>query len=86
MKYTVLLSNHAEKDLLSLPADIIKRIDNRLQVLSSSPYPRGAAKLKGKESEGWRIRVGDYRILYQVSDREHAVRVYRIKHRRDAYQ
>jgi mRNA interferase RelE/StbE len=86
LKYTVLLSHHAEKDLLSLPAAIIKRIDSRLQVLSSSPYPAGAAKLKGKESEGWRIRVGDYRILYQVSDKEHTVSVYRIKHRRDAYQ
>jgi mRNA interferase RelE/StbE len=86
LKYTVLLSNHAEKDLLSLPADIIKRIDGRLQVLSSSPYPRGAAKLKGKESEGWRIRVGEYRILYQVSDKEYTVSVYRIKHRRDAYR
>ena len=86
MKYTVLLSNRAEKDLLSLPAAIIIRIDNRLQVLSSSPYPRGAAKLKGKESEGWRIRVGDYRILYQVSDKEHTVSIYRIKHRRDAYR
>jgi mRNA interferase RelE/StbE len=85
LKYRVLLSNHAEKDLLSLPSDIIKRIDNRLRVLSSSPYPEGVAKLKGKESDGWRIRVGDYRILYQVSDREHTVRVYRIKHRRDAY-
>jgi mRNA interferase RelE/StbE len=86
LKYTVLLSNRAEKDLLSLPTAIIKRIDSRLQVLSSSPYPGGAAKLKGKESEGWRIRVGDYRILYQVSDKEHTVSVYRIKHRRDAYQ
>ncbi len=86
MKYTVVLSNRAEKDLLSLPTAIIKRIDSRLQVLSSSPYPGGVAKLKGKESEGWRIRVGDYRILYQVSDKEHTVSIYRIKHRRDAYQ
>lgn len=85
MKYKVLLANHAEKDLRKLPADIIKRIDNRLQVLSSSPYPKGAAKLMGKESEGWRVRVGDYRILYQVSDNEHTISVYRIKHRRDAY-
>jgi mRNA interferase RelE/StbE len=86
LKYKVLLSNHAEKDLFSLPAEIIKRIDHSLQLLSASPYPKGAAKLKGKEGEGWRIRVGDYRILYQVNDKEHTVHVYRIKHRRDAYQ
>ncbi|MBI2872364.1 MAG: type II toxin-antitoxin system RelE/ParE family toxin [Chloroflexi bacterium] len=52
----------------------------------ASPRPIGAAKLKGQEGEGWRVRVGDYRVLYTISDQEGIVRVYRIKHRREAYR
>jgi len=86
VKYAVLLESQAEKELESLPKKILQRIDTKLQALSLNPLPRGAIKLKGKESEGWRLRVGDYRILYQVDDKENTVRVYRIKHRREAYR
>lgn len=61
-------------------------MDARLQALSDTPLPRGALKLKGKEVEGWRIRVGDYRILYTVDDDKKTVNVYRIGHRREVYR
>lgn len=86
MRYAVLLESQAEKELESLPKKILQRIDTKLQALSLNPLPRGATKLKGKESEGWRLRVGDYRILYQIDDKENTIRVYRIKHRREAYR
>ena len=86
MKYAVLLESRAEKELKSLPENVLKRVDNKLQALSLNPRPRGAAKLKGKESEGWRLRIGDYRILYQIDDKENAIHVYRVKHRREAYR
>jgi mRNA interferase RelE/StbE len=86
VRYAVLLESQAEKELESLPKKILQRIDTKLQALSLNPLPRGATKLKGKESEGWRLRVGDYRILYQIDDKENTIRVYRIKHRREAYR
>ena len=86
MRYVVLLENQAEKELRSLPEGVLKRVDIKLQALSLDPRPRGAAKLKGKEGEGWRLRIGDYRILYQIDDKENAIRIYRIKHRREVYR
>lgn len=86
MSYTVLLERAVEKELRNLPAQMLKRIDNRLLALSDKPWPRGVGKLKGKEGEGWRIKVGDYRILYIVDETQKVIKVYRIKHRREAYR
>ncbi|MDP2734833.1 MAG: type II toxin-antitoxin system RelE/ParE family toxin [bacterium] len=86
MSYTVSLEYQAEKELKDLPKDVLKRVDARLQALSVAPLPRGASKLKGREVEGWRVRVGDYRILYTIDEKKKMVMVYRIKHRRDAYR
>ena len=86
MRYVVLLESRAEKELKALQEQTLRRIDIKLRALSLNPRPRGAAKLRGKESEGWRFRIGDYRILYQIDDKENTVRIYRIKHRREAYR
>lgn len=85
MSYVILLENRAEKELKSLPQKILKQVDTKLQALALNPRPREATKLKGMESEGWRLKVGDYRVLYQIDDKENTVRVY-IKHRREAYR
>lgn len=69
-----------------LPPQILRRIDKHLLALADDPWPQGSTKLKGKESEGWRIKVGDYRILYTVNTAQKAIRVYRIKHRKEAYR
>jgi mRNA interferase RelE/StbE len=84
--YNVLLERQAEKELRNLPEKILKRIDKRLQSLAEEPWPGGVKKLKGKESEGWRIKSGEYRILYTVDKTRKVVQVYRIKHRREAYR
>jgi len=86
VSYTVLLERQAEKELRALPPATLRRIDKRLIALAEEPWPRGSTKLKGKESDGWRIKSGDYRILYTVDKRRKVVRVYRIKHRREAYR
>lgn len=52
----------------------------------SPSFTRGAVKLKGLAEEGWRIRVGDYRILYRIVDEEHVIEIYRIKHRGQVYR
>jgi mRNA interferase RelE/StbE len=86
MSYSVLLEREAEKEVRSLPSQILHRLDRHLLALSNDPWPRGALKLKGKAGEGWRIKVGDYRILYVVEKEQQVVKVYRIKHRRDVYR
>ena len=86
MTYSVLLEREAEKELRSLPPQILRRIDRHLLALSDNPWPRGALKLKGKEGEGWRVKVGDYRVLYVIDKMQKIIKVYRIKHRRDVYR
>ncbi len=84
MVYTIHLERRAERDLRQLPQNDIRRIDAMLRQLAENPRPVGVVKLSGRTDSGWRVRVGDYRILYRIEgDR---VEVYRIKHRRDAYR
>ena len=86
MKYTVLLEKRAEKELRRLPCDILLKVDKRILALMKQPRPEDVKKLKGKEKEGWRIRVGNYRILYRIDDSKNEIRVYRIKHRKEAFR
>ena len=84
--YTIRIEHRSEKELRALPSKILKRVDNAIAKLSLNPRPRGAVKLKGLAEEGWRIRVGDYRILYRIIDEEHVIEIYRIKHRGQVYR
>jgi mRNA interferase RelE/StbE len=83
--YRVALASSAEKELHRLPGKIIARIMPRLEKLESAPRPPGCKKLKGGDDE-WRIRVGDYRIVYVIDDTAKTVDVTRIAHRRDVYE
>lgn len=83
--YTVYLERRAEKDLQKLPYQILPRVRKALFGLKTSPRSSGAHKLAGSHHD-WRIRVGDYRILYEIDDGSHTVKVYRIKHRKEAYR
>jgi mRNA interferase RelE/StbE len=86
VRYRVLVESRAERELKALPREILARVDLKLQMLASNPRPRGVRKLHWREGEGYRVRVGDYRILYQIDDASKIVRIYRIKHRREAYR
>ena len=83
-KYSVELKPSASKELDRLPAKLIERIFERLDSLTADPRPRGCRKLKGGEQE-WRIRVGDYRVIYTIDDRNFRVDVTRIRHRNEVY-
>ncbi len=82
--YRVALTASAERELHALPAPIVARIWPRVERLASAPRPPGCKKLKGGDNE-WRIRVGDYRIVYEIDDKAKPVDVTRIAHRREAY-
>ena len=80
--YRVALTTSAEKELQALPASIVARMMPRLEHLAERPPPSGCKKLKGGDNE-WRIRVGDYRIVYEIDDTAKTVDATRIAHRRE---
>jgi mRNA interferase RelE/StbE len=82
--YRVLLKRSAAKDLEALPVKDRRRVVRRIQGLASEPRPAGCEKLSGQEK--FRLRQGDYRILYSVDDPEAEVTVVKIGHRRDVYR
>ncbi|MFZ0890361.1 MAG: type II toxin-antitoxin system RelE/ParE family toxin [Candidatus Binataceae bacterium] len=85
MAYRVDVSPGARRELRALDSGTRDRILRALVKLETEPRPAGAKKLKGGH-ELWRIRVGDYRIVYEVRDRILVVLVVRIAHRREVYR
>jgi mRNA interferase RelE/StbE len=85
VKYAVALERAAARFLLRLKdAKLKKRLDDAIEVLSDDPRPPGCRKLAGT-SDRYRIRVGDYRIIYRVDDGKVTVLVLVIGHRREVY-
>ena len=83
--YEVYLERSAENDLKRLPSFLFHRIIPHIKSLAQNPRPAGCHKLMGSKND-WRIRMGDYRILYEVDEKAKAVRVMRVRHRREAYR
>lgn len=87
MAYRIEIETRARKELLELPKEITHRLASVLDDLERNPRPPGAKKLAGASAEGgYRIRKGDYRILYTINDSNRLIRVYRIGHRREVYR
>jgi len=84
MKYEVKLKSSVKKQLKNLDKRQTERILVKIYSLSQNPYPHGIEKLTGQKA--FRIRVGDYRIIYQVHNRQLLVQVIRVGHRRDIYR
>jgi mRNA interferase RelE/StbE len=85
VSYQISVSTAAERQLLKLPGNIQQRIEPAIDQLANDPRPPGCVKLAGEDGL-WRIRVGDYRIVYTVKDKQLIVLVVRIAHRRDVYR
>lgn len=83
--YEVYLERAAERDLKRLPVETFHRIVPRIRALAENPRPPGCRKLTGSDND-WRIRIGVYRVIYEVDESEEVVRVFRIRHRREAYE
>ena len=83
--YQVVLERHAERDLDSLPKGTVEKVVAVVRGLADNPRPPGCRKLVGSRSD-WRIRIGDYRIVYEIDDRRRQVRVLLVRHRREAYR
>jgi mRNA interferase RelE/StbE len=83
--FTVVLKPAAVRDLRKLPEDVRRRIATRIDALPGDPRPHGAEALQG-EPDLYRLQLGEYRILYQVERKAHAVLIARIGHRREVYR
>lgn len=85
MAYRVELAPRATRELRRLDHIIRERVLRALIGLEVDPRPQGVKKLVGAEST-WRLRIGDYRIVYEIRDRELLVMVVRVAHRREVYR
>lgn len=83
--YKVTFKASVHKDLSNLPKELVTRVWQRLEILKQQPFPRQAAKLEGSEGL-YRLRVGDYRIIYGVDVRAKEVVIHYIRHRREVYR
>lgn len=81
--YQVELTQAAARQLKSLPRSEALRIAGAIELLAINPYPPKAVRLRGLNA--WRVRVGDYRIIYTVRNEELVVTVIKVGHRRDVY-
>ncbi len=83
--YEVLLERRAERDLKQLEAKDFHGIIREIKALAENPRPPGCRKLAASESD-WRIRIGDYRVIYEIDDKARTIKVMRVRHRREAYR
>ena len=83
--YEIKYRSSVEKDLRKLPKNVLPRVVNRIQKLSNEPIPSGASKLKGTNNI-YRLRQGDYRIVYSLEKNELLILIVKVAHRKDVYQ
>ena len=82
--YSLLIKPSATKELEAVPLKDRRRVVARVRELTAQPRPMGAEKLSGRDL--YRVRQGDYRIVYQIADHDRTVTVFKIGHRRDVYR
>ena len=82
--YRVVIPKSVQKELDRLPGDVLRRILARLAQLETVPRPADVKKLKGRDA--WRMRVGDYRVIYEIQDRQLQILVITVGHRREIYR
>ena len=84
-RYTVEIARRAVKSIARLPRTEQQRVRAAIDLLTGEPRPPGCVALAGEESV-YRVRVGDYRILYEIIDSRLVIHVVRVAHRREAYR
>ena len=84
-EYAVVFARSARKELQNLDPQVARRIIKQIEVLVTDPRPSGVVKLEGA-TDLWRIRVGPWRVVYRISDRDRLVDVIAVRHRSDAYR
>lgn len=83
--YDIYIEKAAERDLKKLPVADFERIIPHLKSLAEDARPPGSRKISGTEHD-WRIRVGTYRVIYELNEKEKIVSILRVRHRREVYR
>jgi mRNA interferase RelE/StbE len=83
LSYLVHIIHSVEKEMNRLPVTVHTRLSQRILALEDNPRPRGIRKLSGREE--YRLRAGDYRILYIINDKKRLVTIVAVGHRREVY-
>ena len=84
-EYAVTFARSARRELEALEPRYVARVLARIEALARQARPAGAKQLQGAERL-WRMRVGDYRVVYDIDDRRRVVDIVRVRHRRDVYR
>ena len=84
MSYAIGILSRAQRELGSLPTEPYQRLREAIFALAHAPRPQSSCKLTGRE--GWRLRVGDYRVLYDIDDAKQTITIVHVGHRRDVYR
>ena len=85
MAYTVDLAPAAQRDLKKFDPPVQKQLTDRIEDLQDDPRPVGCKTLKGEKKKFYRIRDGDYRIIYEINDSSQVATVLTVRHRKNAY-
>ena len=83
--YRVMFARSARKELERIESDMMPRILSKIESLSQTPRPRDSRKLR-TQTALWRIRIGDYRVIYGIDDTQCVIDIVAIRHRSDAYE
>ncbi|MFY9270571.1 MAG: type II toxin-antitoxin system RelE/ParE family toxin [Candidatus Manganitrophaceae bacterium] len=84
-RYALDIKPSAQKELDALNDALFARIDRKVMVLAEDPRPAGCKKLRGYK-DLWRIRIGDYRVIYFIDDAKQYISIVRVAHRREVYE
>ena len=83
--FQIIVDRSAENDLNRIAPEVGPKLATAIRALAEDPRPPGCRKLVGSEND-WRIRVGSYRVIYEIADEIRIVRITRIRHRKDFYR
>ena len=86
MIYQIIIQDSVQKELKQLPQAELKKIQKTILSLAENPFPNGCLKLEGTKEKLYRIRKGDYRIIYSVNHNIVTITILKIAHRRDVYK
>ena len=83
--YKVYIEKSAQKEIKKIPIEDLQKILEEIKKLSINPRPNGCRKLSVSKDD-WRIRIGNYRVVYEIDDKQKSVKVMIVRHRRNVYQ
>jgi len=84
MTYSISILRRAQKELAHLPKESYEQVRDAIRALAYKPRPTGCRKLIART--GWRLKIGDYRIIYEIDDKSRTIEVLHIGHRRNVYR